>query len=299
MGQDGTILNEILKNEYEVHGVCRIDSEEIKLENFKKKYCKNLHLIDLSKKNEVGEIIKKIDPEIIINFAGETNVINPWENVRETFEQNFFIVSNILEEIKKINTDIFFFQSSSSLMYARSNEIKIDENSNFSPMYPYGISKLSSHLLVNEYRKKFNIKCSSGIFFNHESPYRNEKFLSKKVSNFVKKILLGEDLKINLNNLNIYRDISHAEDFMKGVKIIVENKVNEDFIFSSGELISMKKFVNLFFEMFNLNFEDYLIYSEENNETYKIYGDNSKLKSLGWNPEFRIEDLVRQMVEIS
>jgi GDPmannose 4,6-dehydratase len=153
--------------------------------------------------------------------------------------------------------------------------------------------------LVNEYRKKFNIKCSSGIFFNHESPYRNEKFLSKKVSNFVKKILLGEDLKINLNNLNIYRDISHAEDFMKGVKIIVENKVNEDFIFSSGELISMKKFVNLFFEMFNLNFEDYLIYSEENNETYKIYGDNSKLKSLGWNPEFRIEDLVRQMVEIS
>jgi GDPmannose 4,6-dehydratase len=184
-------------------------------------------------------------------------------------------------------------------MYARSNEIKIDENSNFSPMYPYGISKLSSHLLVNEYRKKFNIKCSSGIFFNHESPYRNEKFLSKKVSNFVKKILLGEDLKINLNNLNIYRDISHAEDFMKGVKIIVENKVNEDFIFSSGELISMKKFVNLFFEMFNLNFEDYLIYSEENNETYKIYGDNSKLKSLGWNPEFRIEDLVRQMVEIS
>jgi nucleoside-diphosphate-sugar epimerase len=61
----------------------------------------------------------------------------------------------------------------------------------------------------------------------------------------------------------------------------------------------MKKFVNLFFEMFNLNFEDYLIYSEENNETYKIYGDNSKLKSLGWNPEFRIEDLVRQMVEIS
>ena len=235
----------------------------------------------------------------LLVFAGHTDVISAWDDPKKTLLYNSLIPLHIMESIKNFSDEIFFFQSSSSLMYSNSNEHIINENSKYSPLYPYGISKLQTHLLLNEYRKKYNLKCSSGIFFNHDSYYRNEKFLSKKVAKFVVAILNGKDEKLNLGNLNSYRDISHADDFMLGVEMIINNKINEDFIFSSGVSTKILDFVKLFFDFTNLDFEKYVTFEKKliRDSDYNIIGDNSKLKSFGWVNNYDIKSLVSNMIQ--
>jgi GDPmannose 4,6-dehydratase len=298
LGQDGTILTEMLENEFELYGVCRLLTPIKRLQSHTKKHKIELCLTDLTKLDSVDNLIRRIKPDIIVNFAGETDVVNPWGDITKTFKQNFTIPSNILTSIVKNNRDIFFFQSSSSLMYGRTEKTIINESDKFDPMYPYGISKLCSHNLLNEFRKTYNIKGSSGIFFNHESYHRSCKFVSKKLSTLISSILNGESKKIKLYDLNYNRDISHAEDFMMGVKLIIENKINDDFIFSSGKSTNILKFCERFFSLYNLNFNEYIDYTDSETylNDYNIIGDNSKLKSIGWNPKYEIDELIKDMV---
>jgi GDPmannose 4,6-dehydratase len=298
LGQDGTILTDLLQDNHELYGIIKINSDKLILH--KNRNANKIKLIscDLSDIISVENLIKKINPEIIINFAGETDVINPWGDISKTYEQNFVIPANILTSISKYNKEIFFFQSSSSLMYGRSKDTIINEESKPSPMYPYGIVKLSTHHLLNEFRIKYDIRCSSGIFFNHESVYRNEKFITKKLSKLVSSILKGEKKKLELFDLNYNRDISHAEDFMNGVKLIIENKINDNFVFSSGISTNMLEFSQKFFSLHNLIFDDYINYKDSGiYDNYDLIGDNTKLKSLGWTPRYGIDELIKNVVE--
>jgi GDPmannose 4,6-dehydratase len=298
LGQDGILLTKLLQNDYKLYGACKLNTDVEIVNNHKKLYDIELLLSELSSFDYVKNLIATIQPNIIVNFAGETDVINPWQDTQKTFQQNFVIPANILNVINDLNLDTFFFQASSSLMYGRSDQKIINENSNYKPMYPYGITKLSSHLLLNEYRHKFKLKGSSGIFFNHESFYRSDKFVSKKLSKLVANILRKNHKKIKLYDLNFYRDISHANDFMKGVKIIIDNQINDDFIFSSNVKTNLFDFSKKFFELHNLNFYDYIDYIDSNNYTneYSIIGDNKKLKSIGWSPDYNIDSLIFDMV---
>lgn len=298
LGQDGTILTKMLENDFELYGACRLLTPIERLQTHSKKYKIELCLSDLTNLDSVDVLIQTIKPDIIVNFAGETDVINPWGNISQTFEQNFTIPSNILTSIVKNNRDIFFFQSSSSLMYGRSKKMIVNEDDKYNPMYPYGISKLCSHNLLNEFRKTYNIKGSSGIFFNHESFYRGSKFITKKLSKLVNEIMNGKPNKIRLFNLDFNRDISHADDFMRGVKLILENEINDDFIFSSGESTNMLELSKNFFTLHNLNFYDYIDYYDDGDypNDYDLIGDNTKLKSIGWEPKYDINYLITDMV---
>jgi GDPmannose 4,6-dehydratase len=298
LGQDGVILTKLLEDKFELFGVCKMMTPIQKLNEHSNNHKIKLCLSDLTNQESVDILIQTINPDIIINFAGETNVINPWDNISQTFEQNFKIPSNILTSIVKYNKDIFFFQSSSSLMFGRSDKLIISEVDNYAPMYPYGISKLCSHNLLNEYRKNYNIKGCSGIFFNHESSYRGEKFITKKISKLIGNIINGNPDKIKLFNLNFNRDISHAEDFMRGVEIIIENSINDDFIFSSGKSTNMLELSKNFFTLYNLNFYDNIDYYDDGNYSneYNLIGDNTKLKSIGWEPKHDINYLITDMV---
>jgi GDPmannose 4,6-dehydratase len=297
LGQDGKILTELLQNDHSLIGVCKFSTPNQTLIEHNKVFNIELCMTELTNIDYVEQLIKSVNPEVIINFAGETNVIDPWQNTEETFNQNFKIVLNFLESIKKVNREIFFFQASSSLMFAKSKEKIIDEKSCFSPLYPYGISKLAAHNLITEYKQKYNLKCSSGIFFNHDSFYRNNKFITKKITNHISNILIGDKKKIKLYDLNFYRDLSHAEDFMRGVEIIVKNKLNEDFVFSSGESVNFLELSKKFFSSVGLDFEEYIDYTEGSQVyDYNIIGNNNKLKSLGWTPKYKTDDLINDMI---
>ena len=298
LGQDGIILTKLLQDTHKLFGVCRMLTPYEKIKEHMSKYNIELMVSELSDIDYVETLIKIVKPDIIVNFAGETDVINPWGDVPKTFDQNFTIPNNILSSIVKINPNIFYFQSSSSMMFAKSNDYIINENSHPKPMFPYGISKLSSHYLVQEYRLKYNLKCSSGIFFNHESFYRSGKFISKKLSSLISDILNGNPKKIKLYDLNYSRDISHSEDFMMGIKLIIEKEINDDFIFSSGVSTNILEFSKTFFSLHNLNFNDYIDYTDSENyvNDYNIIGDNTKLKSIGWTPKYNINELINDMI---
>lgn len=299
LGQDGIILTELLQNNHKLYGVCRMSTPIDRFNEHKEKYNIELLLSELSDINYVNHLIKTINPDVVINFAGETDVINPWGDIFKTYEQNFIIPSNILNAISKYNRDIYFFQSSSSLMYGRSEEKIINEKSKSSPMFPYGVSKLSTHNLFNEFKIKYGIRGCSGIFFNHESTHRNQKFITKKLSKLIFKILNGSQEKIKLFDLNFYRDVSHAEDFMSGVKMIIEGGINENFVFSSGESINFLELSKRFFYLHNLDFYDYIDYTDSKSylNDYNLIGDNSKLKSIGWSPKYDIDGLIIDMVK--
>lgn len=298
LGQDGTLLSSILpKNKYEIYGVCKINSKQSKVDYHINNFNTNIIYSDFTNYESVKSILDVINPDIIVNFAGITNVFNAWSDSENLLIQNCLIPINILNYLKDENPNIFFFQALSSLMYA-SVSGPVSELSSHNPMYPYGISKSFVHNSIKEYRKTFNLKCASGIFFNHESQFRGENFIGKVVSKFVAQILKGNDGKLNLGNLNTLRDVSHAEDFMMGVKLIIENEITDDFIFSSNSLVRTRDYIMKFFKNFDLNYQDYVTedLSKVRTSEPEIYGINEKLMSIGWEPRHTLDDLTKEMV---
>lgn len=300
LGQDGKLLSSILeKDSYNIFGVCKENTNLERIKFHEENFNTKIFSTDLTCSSNVKTVLDNVSPDIIINFCGITNVFNPWENMDSIFKQNCTIPLNIMEYITKSNKDIFFFQSSSSLMYGRSEKKHINHLTNFSPIYPYGITKLYTHNFLNEYRKNFNLKCSSGIFFNHESQYRGDNFLTKKVAKFISKVLKGEKGILKLGDLSSKRDVSHAIDFMYGVKYIIEKELNDDFIFSSCKLTSTKELVNLFFSTYGLDMNEFVVQdiSLKRKEEPCVYGDNTKLMLNGWKTKKNLSDLVVDMVE--
>lgn len=300
LGQDGTILTNLLKNDHKIFGVTHKNSLSEKILSFENKNKIKIESLDLKDYDVCEDLIKRILPDVIVNFAGITNIFSPWDDQIKLVDQNIKIPLNMLNGIKNVDDRIFFFQASSSLMFGQSKEMEITEFSELSPIYPYGLSKSFIHGLMNEYRKNLNLNCSSGIFFNHDSYYRGENFLTKKISIFLKKLQDGEKNKLYLGDLNGFVDISHAYDFMSGVKLIIENKISDNFIFSSGNLIKLYDLVKLFFDQENLNMDDYVVFDQNyiRKKQIKIYGNNQKLTSIGWKPKFNTELLVKDMLKM-
>lgn len=300
LGQDGKLLSSILdKEQYNLFGITKENTDFERIILHENEFGSKIYSTDVSIYSNVETLLNKICPDIIVNFCGVTNVFNPWENVDYLFQQNCKIPLNLLEYITKNNRNIFLFQSSSSLMYGRSEKNHINDLSNFAPIYPYGITKLYTHNFINEYRENYGLKCSSGIFFNHESQYRGENFLTKKVSKFISQIIKGENGLLRLGDLSSKKDISHALDFMFGVKHIIENELNENFIFSSNKLTSIEELVKLFFTTYGLDMNDFVTKDESfiRKEDYSVYGDDTKLSLSGWKPTKTLKDLVIDMVE--
>jgi len=293
LGQDGSFLSEKLLNDgYEVIGLVRPEK------NFERKDFK-IHGIDLLSQEDVYNFVKKIKPTHIFNFAGETNVFNPYSNIQNTWKQNFHIPMNIIESIRKIDTSIRFFQSSSSLMYASGENTIINESTQINPLYPYGISKASVFQLTKELRKKENLFLCTGIFFNHDSERRGDNFFTQKVILGLRDILNKKIDKLVLGSLDIQKDLSYAGDFMDGVKLQMEDAKPEDYIFGSGKLILLRDFVREAFEFFDLNYENYVI-SKSNIDSNQrpLVSNPSKIKeNLGWKTKTNVQELIKIMIK--
>jgi len=293
LGQDGSFLSEKLLNDgYEVIGLVRPEK------NFERKDFE-IHGIDLLSQEDVYNFVKKIKPTHIFNFAGETNVFNPYSNIQNTWKQNFHIPMNIIESIRKIDTSIKFFQSSSSLMYTSGENTIINESTQINPLYPYGISKASVFQLTKELREKENLFLCTGIFFNHDSERRGDNFFTQKVILGLRDILNKKIDKLELGNLDIQKDLSYAGDFMDGVKLQMEDTSPEDYIFGSGKLILLRDFVREAFEFFDLNYENYIISKSniDSNQRPLVSNPSKIKKKLGWKTKTNVQELIKIMIK--
>ncbi len=305
-GQDGSYLAEfLLKKNYQVHGfVRRVALEDETHRLWRIRHIKNklnLHSASLESYASIVKIIQKIKPNEIYHLAAQSYVSYSFEDEFSTLNTNINGTHYILSAIKEFSPKTKFYFAASSEMFGKVRNSPQNELTPFYPRSSYGISKVAGFDLTRNYREAYNIFACSGILFNHESPRRGFEFVTRKISFAVAKIKLGLQKKLFLGNISSKRDWGHANDYIKAMWLMLQNKSPKDYVVGTGETYSVKEFVKIAFEHVNLNYKDYLKIDKElfrPAEVDLLKADFSKAKKeLKWKPEISFKKLVTNMVD--
>ena len=305
LGQDGSYLAELLLNKgYKVHGVVKKESFTDKKKFWRiKKIVKDLvlHNHNLDNLESFYSILEKVNPSEVYHLAGQSYDGHSFKNEFYTFKNNIDTTHYILSSINKFNNKIKFFFAGSSVMYGNATSSPQNEETIFSPVSAYGISKVTAYLLVKSYRSQFNFLGSTGILFNHESPRRDLYFVTRKISNGVARIKKGLQKKISLGNVNSSRDWGHAKDFVNAMWLMLQQNKPDDYVIGTGKKHSVLDFANKAFAHVGLNYKDFidldknLIRSEKSDN--RVADCTKAKKVLNWKPKFSFDQLVSDMVE--
>ncbi len=303
-GQDGAYLAKfLLKKKYKVFGTFRRTSTP----NFwRLNYLGILDKIKLIPSDildfpSIYQSIKFSKPHEIYNLAAQSFVKVSFEQPSVTTELDGVSTLRYLEAIRLLNPKIKFYQASTSEIYGNSTTKKINEDTKMMPSSPYGAAKLYSYHTVKIYREAYNLFASNGILFNHESPIRGLEFVTRKVTNAAAQIKLGLIKKLELGNLNIYRDWGDAEEYVEGMWRILQHKNPDDFVISTGTAHSIKDLLNFSFSRLGLNWKKYVIQKKSLYRAVDVghlLGDPKKLKKLlNWYPKVSFKQTVEKMVD--
>ncbi len=306
-GQDGYYLTKLLLSKgYTVHGTVRRSStfNTSRIENLisenKNTGKLQLYYSDLLDSSSLNSLITKIDPDEVYNLAAQSHVAVSFENPVFTSQTGTLGPISILEAIRASGKKIKFYQASSSEMYGGASKQSLNEESPFDPKSPYAASKVFAHNITKIYRDSYDMFCTNGILFNHESPYRGETFVTRKITRAVGRISLDLQSKLTLGNLEASRDWGFAGDYVDAMWKIMQHEEPSDWVIATGETQTVKDFAKLAFEEVNLNWEDYVETSEKYfrpNEVEHLLGDPSKAKDkLNWSPKTSFTELVKMMV---
>lgn len=295
-GQDGTYMaNLLIEKGYKIYGVTRFKHKT------KFKESKNLILIEWKDfLSNLEYYLKSLDVDYFFNFSAYSSINNISKTDSEVMSLNGYFVEKCLKIIYSNNLNIKYSQASSSEMYGIPADVPQNENTFFNPTTIYGKSKLYAHEAINHYRDYKELSCSSMILYNHESPLRNEKFVTRKITLTAVKIKLGLERELVLGNIDSKRDWMHASDTCNAIYHLTNLKISDNYIIASGVLNSVETFCKTSFERLNLDFNKYLKISTEfkrDQDSFNLIGDPKKLYSTGWTPKYSFQDLVNDMVD--
>ena len=307
-GQDGYYLTKfLLEKDYEVHGTIRRSStfNTSRIEDLISEYSNEgrlkLYYSDLLDSSSLNTLISNIRPNEIYNLAAQSHVAVSFENPVFTTQTGTLGSISILEAVRSLDHEIKFYQASSSEMYGGGTKELLNEETIFDPKSPYAASKVFAHNITKIYRDSYNLFCANGILFNHESPFRGETFVTRKITRAIGRIVLELQTKLTLGNLDASRDWVFAGDYVEAMWMMLQHDVPDDWVIATGETHTVREFAELAFSHVNLNWEDYVSTSEKYfrpNEVDYLLGDSSKAKqNLGWSPKTSFEDLVKMMVD--
>ena len=307
-GQDGYYLSDfLLKKGYIVHGTIRRSStfNTSRIEGLISEYGNsgqlNLHYSDLLDTTSLNTLIASIKPDEIYNLAAQSHVAVSFENPVYTSQTGTLGSIALLESIRKSEKEIKFYQASSSEMFGGTKEESLNEKSLLDPKSPYAASKVFAHNITKIYRESYNLFCANGILFNHESPYRGETFVTRKITRAVGRISVGIQSKVTLGNLEASRDWGFAGDYVKGMWMMLQHDKPDDWVLATGETYTVKEFLMEAFDAVNLDWKEYVETSKKYyrpNEVNYLLGDSKKAqKELGWKPETSFKNLVKMMVD--
>ena len=192
----------------------------------------------------------------------------------------------LLEAVKNSEKDIKYYQASSSEMFGGVDKSSLNESSKFTPKSPYAVGKVFAHEITKVYRESYDIFAVNGILFNHESPFRGETFVTRKITRAVGRIKNNLQNKLTLGNLDAYRDWGFAGDYVNGMYMMMQHSKPDDWVLATGETHSVREFAKIAFDEAGLNYEDYVVTDskyQRPNEVNHLLGDPSKAKNeLGW-----------------
>ena len=253
-GQDGSYLAEFLLNKnYIVHGIKRKSStfNTTRIDHIYKDFHTSsnfkLHYGDLTDSNSIFNLVNKIRPDEIYNLGAQSHVGHSFEIPEYTSQVSGLGTLRMLEAMRFLNLKkTKFYQASTSELFGeKPNKVNsFNENSLMVPKSPYGVSKLYSYYITKVYREAYGFYACNGILFNHESPRRGETFVTRKITMFFAKKILGSKEILYLGNLNAKRDWGHAKDYTEMQWKILQQKRPEDFVIATGKTTSVRDFIN-------------------------------------------------------
>tara|TARA_Y100000591_G_C21833697_1_gene701199 strand:- start:209 stop:1258 length:1050 start_codon:yes stop_codon:yes gene_type:complete len=284
-GQDGSYLAEfLLKKGYIVHGIKRKSStfNTTRIDHIYKDFHEAsnffLHYGDLADSNSLVNIINKIKPNEIYNLGAQSHVGHSFEIPEYTSEVTGLGTLRILEAMRFLNlSKTKFYQASTSELFGETfGKINsFNEKSLMVPKSPYGVSKLYSYWITKVYREAYGFYTCNGILFNHESPRRGETFVTRKITMFFAKKILGSKEILYLGNLNAKRDWGHAKDYTEMQWKILQQSKPDDYVIATGKALSVREFVNECCKYLKLKIK--WVGSGINEKAYIINGNKKEL----------------------
>ncbi|NTW28731.1 MAG: GDP-mannose 4,6-dehydratase [Coriobacteriia bacterium] len=301
-GQDGSYLAELLLSKgYDVFGLVRRtatpSTERIS------------HILDevtlvvgeMTDQTSLIHAMEESQADEVYNLAAQSFVGDSWTVPISTGDVDGLGVARMLEAVRHVKPEARFYQAATSEMYGKVHEVPQRETTPFHPRSPYGVAKVYGFFITMNYRESYGMHASNGILFNHESPRRGLEFVTRKITNQVAKIKLGQASELRLGNLESKRDWGFAGDYVEMMWRMLQQDSPDDFVAATGETHTVREFCEIAFSRVGLDYQEY-IKSDERfvrpAEVELLLGDPTKAKRvLGWEPTVSFRSLVEMMVD--
>jgi GDPmannose 4,6-dehydratase len=306
-GQDGSYLSEhLLEEGFEVHGIIRrhsvAETQNDRITQDLLEHC-HFHYGDMLDEMSLLRTLKKVQPTHIYNLAAMSHVRISWDMPAFTIKTNAEAVLNLLECYRLEAPEAKFYQASSSEMFGNS----VDEDgyqrlsTPMTPTSPYGCAKVMAFNLVNHYRNAYGLHACNGVLFNHESPRRGSNFVTNKVCKGVAQIKKGRINKLELGNMDSFRDWGHSYDYVRAMKLIIEHEVAENWVVATGETRSIRDMCDFVFSYLDMDYRDYVTQNKKYmrpEELKYLRGDSEHTREvLKWDTSYTFESMMAEMVD--
>ncbi len=318
-GQNGYYLTHLLLEKgYEVHGLAAREGATPHPDVIS-------HISDVTDSLSFITLLQKIQPDEIYNLAAKGDPAVSFLAPEYTASVNAIGALVILEAIMRLQMErsVKFYQASTALLFGNTEISPQTETTPFYPRSPYAVAKLFAHAITINYREAYGLYACNGILFTHESPRRPASFVTRKITQAVAKIHLGQQEKLFLGNLNAMRDWGHAQDYCEAQWLMLQQTTAHDYVIATGEQHSVREFVELAFKEVGIQIQwkghgvleigiaccpghslDGKTIVEVDPQYFRplepgsLLGDASKARQeLGWTPRITFQQLVSEMVQ--
>ena len=330
-GQDGSYLTEFLLNKnYEVHGIIRRASSfnTQRIDHIYSNPNLKLHFGDMTDALAVDDLIKNLQPDEIYHLAAQSHVKVSFELPRYTAEVDAIGTLNVLEAVRKHSPKSRVYNACTSELFGKAQEIPQKETTRFYPRSPYGVAKLYSYWILQNYVESYGIYAVNGILFNHESERRGETFVTRKITIALSKLSNNYQVvknrkqiipPVHLGNIYSKRDWGYAPDYVAAMWKMLQQEKPDHYVISTGETHTIKEFIDeaIKYTPFDgktkwegegigekLLYDDKIILVQISPKYYRpaevelLVGDSYKARTeLGWKPSVTFHELVRKMMQ--
>ena len=303
-GQDGAYLAKLLLEKgYKVYGTSR-DAQVASFRNLQRLNIRDdlrLESVAMNDFRSVIQVLFKAQPDEIYNLAGQSSVGLSFEQPVETQDSIYLGTLNLLEAIRFMGKDIRLYNACSSECFGDLRDEAATEESAFRPRSPYAVAKAAAFWQVSNYREAYKIFACSGILFNHESPLRPDRFVTKKIVSTAVRIARGELRELRLGNIDVYRDWGWAPEYVHAMYLMLQQEKPDDYVIATGTSRPLRDFVDAAFRQVGLDWREHTVIDPSLFRPTELIlgrGDPSKAASkLGWAASFRMDDVARMMVQ--
>lgn len=303
-GQDGSYLARfLLERGYDVHGTSR-DAQAASFANLSKLGIRDrvtFSSMSTTDFRSVIQVLQRVQPDEVYNLSGQSSVSLSFEQPVETLESIATGTLNLLEAIRFSGAPIRFYNAGSSEVFGDTGGQPANETTRFAPRSPYAVAKAAAYWQVANYREAYRLYACTGILFNHESPLRPERYVTRKIVAAACRIAAGSGETLLLGNIDVERDWGWAPEYVEAMWLMLQRETADDFVVATGETRTLGEFVAEAFKRAGLDWHDHVRTDGSllrPTDIHRGTADPTKaLEQLQWKPTKRFSDVIQLMVQ--